>query len=526
MNAPTLDDLRVRRDEVIARRLLERAQEMLAGDHSQESLTHSALGALDADDADLARRLMERAEVAATMRLAAFSAWAEDPDAGIEVQQSPLRSRTALESDARRELAEIRGQRSAMSTPAGRAALCEQARARNANQRLERLLELVEATLADLLAAHEPTKARALAAEVFAQELDDPVRAEQAAAASEQDLELLGRLVRARRALGEPLHHGTLPRIGRMRPRALEVLGSPRAVLPASLWLPAAANGRYGLPEAADAETWRRHARAAAYHPSSTTIADPQAARAEAFASWIPVEAQLFLELGRAFVADPVFLEPALLVRGHPTRDKVSILYAALRLGALVDGREHMPAMIVKVGETRAETATGQRRKALGLWRAVGVRDGERVTVREWDGEYLGAETPRGGLPIRAPLDLYGIDYCDHPDGRWQPNQTVDALMLNCPTCRRRQIAVVPRHRLPADHKHHILRESEHAHAAYLRREAFYRELAGEGPAPGDLEELVRAEPPLSLEPGDYAVRPAPADRSGGFTAAFGRGAS
>lgn len=528
MDFPRLSALRAECSEEIARRLINRAEQALEAEvGSSDEYSHlmrSAEGAVLAGNTALARRLADRAESLATTQLAALGAWAADPGAKVgSVPQSLTDSRTRLESRIRGDLAGIREAQMALATPEGRRSLARAARERRHSEYQEKLVSLTEQAVSDLLAEGQLEAARDLAAELFESELADPLRAEQVRQADTQGLERLRRLVRAHRALGEPLHHGALPRIGRLEQAAIERLLAPRTP-GGGPSLEAVVRARWTLSPLEEADRWRSTARALAYYPE---VFDPDwsaVTKGDAFSTWIPVNLEVFMALGPSFVEDPGFLEPIVLVRPHPRRDGVFSVWAGVRLGASVEGREHLPAMITPAGETRAQTARGQRAKALGLLEVIGVRRPmrERAAVLEWDGQLVSAADPRGDLPPRPAHALYGLDLCTHDDSSWRLNPTEDALTLACRDCRRLAIAVVPRHRLSAGAKSAINAQTASATLTpYLRREAFYRELVGDRRPVTGIEDLDEA--PLSTTPSDYAVRPAPAGRGRTMAGALSR---
>lgn len=110
-----------------------------------------------------------------------------------------------------------------------------------------------------------------------------------------------------------------------------------------------------------------------------------------------------------------------------------------------------------------------------------------------------------GDAPPRILADLVGDERCEHPEGAWSLDETVDALELNCPSCLHRRLAVVPLHRLPDGHP---LLPAPAEQRAYLER--LLRRSPEEGPqdAPESFDQL-RARDGIvsSMAPADHAIR-------------------
>lgn len=117
----------------------------------------------------------------------------------------------------------------------------------------------------------------------------------------------------------------------------------------------------------------------------------------------------------------------------------------------------------------------------------------------------LGYNTRRGRIDVS---DLLGRESCSHSRGRWVPSRVGEtipgaaALRLSCPDCLRERAALVPAHRLPAEHP---LR-GQIQERPYLAVERYRRALTGHDPSvvPDSLAELSALEPPVSLDPADW----------------------
>jgi len=80
---------------------------------------------------------------------------------------------------------------------------------------------------------------------------------------------------------------------------------------------------------------------------------------------------------------------------------------------------------------------------------------------------------------------------CAHQGAIWGRNRVNDALVLSCPSCTRRALAIVPLHRVVGEH----IRDE----ATYLRREGLYATLAGQD-APGTMAALRERDGLVSLD--------------------------
>lgn len=519
----TLSELREARDRVCRTRFTEMAENALAAagdDRNPTSLIHSAQGAIIAGEHELAMSLLGRAEARANTVMVGIGRWArEDEEMSVPVLTT---SRANLERNTRRELMEIRRMMLAVSDGVQIDEVTEQARVAHERTISNRLLDLVGVELAELLGERRLEEARVLALEVFEDELQDPVRAEEVRATSPSDLEPLARLVRAQAALGEISGLDVLPRIGRTGTEVIARRADSRATGDAAEAFATPTRRRWKVEELTSVEAWRRTARGMLTWPLAFAAGkDLSGPRPDTLAAWITVGPGVMRELLGECEQDPGHLETVVLSRPHGTREGVLSLWVTVVYGARVDGRDLRMAAMLPAGATRSETDSGCVRAARRVLSGIGMR-ADVEAVREWDGAQLSEEPPSSPLPVLAASALFGTDRCTHEKARWVLNDPCDAMVLQCSSCLRRRVAVVPRHRLPEDHPEHPLRSASHAKRdAYLRRERFYRELAGDARPAGSIEQLC-AEPSLSLEPSDYAVRVLPPARPAGLAGVLG----
>lgn len=95
----------------------------------------------------------------------------------------------------------------------------------------------------------------------------------------------------------------------------------------------------------------------------------------------------------------------------------------------------------------------------------------------------------------RAVADPIAAPVCLHPRAAWQRNAPGDALVLNCPDCTRRALAVVPLHMAPGEQIRDVDR--------YVARERYYAVLRGDE-LPETLGDLQRRDGTVSLDPAEH----------------------
>jgi hypothetical protein len=114
-------------------------------------------------------------------------------------------------------------------------------------------------------------------------------------------------------------------------------------------------------------------------------------------------------------------------------------------------------------------------------------------------------------LNLETLSEFVGVDTCDHPDGRWRlgggsyefgDRARSDTALLTCPSCRREQVALEPRHRLPDVP---VVALDPEDHDWYLRREQVYALLTGKL-LPLSYEELLQRDGRGVSDPSAYAV--------------------
>lgn len=106
---------------------------------------------------------------------------------------------------------------------------------------------------------------------------------------------------------------------------------------------------------------------------------------------------------------------------------------------------------------------------------------------------------------------LFGHERCRHAEALWILSGVGQTLHLQCSQCLRPSVAVVPIHQIAASDypRYEGVIDSE---TSYLARERIRSLVCGEDieDHPRTFADLRRHRPPLSLDPGDYAIAPEP----------------
>jgi hypothetical protein len=173
-----------------------------------------------------------------------------------------------------------------------------------------------------------------------------------------------------------------------------------------------------------------------------------------------------------------------LVALGHPVADQAA-LWVGARLWAMGPVRPLAFVATLALGPMRVDPSrrgvpSDLLAEVVGRVEALELGIGA-PTVAEWG--WAAPPCRRVALPPAEqaipPLDeVLGPDPCTHAEARWEPNAGSDALVLACPACRRRRVALIPAHRLP--HGHPLLAAARWDEARYLARERAWAELAGD----------------------------------------------
>lgn len=329
------------------------------------------------------------------------------------------------------------------------------------------------------------------------------------------------RIARAQAWLGRHVPEELLERAPRLGPAEVAPLTACREVGDEAAELVARTSGSgRGHPVETDARGFYALARAVLASPSRFQLAEPPPAGAPLQLK-LEVTDQALLELRRR--PSPAARRRVVLL--HTVEPRGVALWLAVSHEGVADGVPMRVMAQVRLGETQAANELARLQTAI---RAVTRRHPTLVDLtadmedepRAAEGDVL-TTLGRGlvdGAPELALRELVGEDLCAHLEGRWRLNggatarvDCADAAVFVCPDCHRDHLAVVPLHRLEPEHPltHHLLDPA--GADAYLRRERFHRELAGDTRPIGDLGALRRRQPALSLEDGSpLTIAPAP----------------
>lgn len=248
----------------------------------------------------------------------------------------------------------------------------------------------------------------------------------------------------------------------------------------------------------------------------------------------IQVSNSLLLDLADNERAHPAFRGLKLLTgsirRGVSTRT----LAAAIDFEAEIDGTPTRVQAWTVLGDTKALDAAGRLKSARGMVKRNRQQFASLVDELRDEGRTLASgalSAPQGELAAGAPkLDadqMLGPDICSHARAVWRLNSiqrtgpaAADAVIRTCDQCHRERLEVLPLHRLHSEHHlAHGLRD-EQVSEAYLARERFHAELAGDQRPVVSLAQL-RARDGIAPEPAPATSGAAPAvphaQRAGSF---------
>lgn len=218
----------------------------------------------------------------------------------------------------------------------------------------------------------------------------------------------------------------------------------------------------------------------------------------------ISVSHDLFADFESEARAHPGFRGVALLrgrARGGATAFPLHIGY---EIEAIVDGVPTRMVVRTKLGDSKAADSAGRLRSARGMIKRNAPELAGFAETMSDEGREFGPDAlsiPKDAIAAAAPIltseAMLGADSCLHEGATWRLNniyttgpEAADALMLSCNECHRERVRVVPTHRVePTMHLAKRLEEPAIA-AAYLARERFHAELAGDERPVVSIEQL------------------------------------
>lgn len=394
-----------------------------------------------------------------------------------------------------------------------------------------RIRDAVAPMVHDALAAGDGRRAQEALAELH-EHLGDASLADEARAASVDQLEIAGRCVAAFRELGSTPSPDPINGLARFGPQTVDALDINRLVGERAERL-LAPHGEpldwHQSPRAGDLRQFEGQVRAMLRAPQrwrKRTTGE----RHEGEALFIPVGGtRSMAEIASAYADSPAFAGWGFLygIKG-PGKDDKAPLSIGMRL-AFRDadhGDEYREVWAVLRGQpTNAHTAAG-RARACGA-EALGLKPGQIETARWWD------PYPRSGVrakecPRMRPDEVLTTPErtCRHQAARWTRTEDRDALRLGCNDCGRQAIAVVPRHRLPA-----ILPSTavlpDRDEEDYLAAQRFHARLRGGEEKARSITEMRERDGIASLDPATYGAAPRGPElgeqRRAGMARALGR---